>query len=270
MIEDAVRAVKRGAYDYVCKPFKKNEIPDVVKRALEERKVKEKFQKEFIMEDGIEIFKNMVGSGTPALCITAGDPAELERRYNVQSGAVVKLDKLSEMMEAINRFITENRPAVILLSGFEKLLKEYSPKQLKEFILELRDPLAVNQARLILVYDKASMDPETLKKFMHAVSEARLYSLFNILANPIRRDSLLYLESQEKPTFTKIQRALEVENAPNLSFHLRNLKNAGLVEEDSEKRYFLTNSGREICELLKRFEINSIKKLENIILTNAG
>ncbi|MFQ5814986.1 MAG: response regulator [Candidatus Hydrothermarchaeaceae archaeon] len=269
-IEDAVRAVKIGAYDYVCKPFKKDEIHNLVKRALEERKLDEKFQKGSTMEEGVEIFTKMADSGFPTLCITTGDPKELQERYDVPGELIVKLDKLNEIMEAINRFIMVNKSAVVLLSGFENLLKKYPTKQLKEFIFEVSNSLTLNRARLIVAYDKASVDSKALENFAHEVSEVQLHPIFNIIASPIRRDLLLYLESQGKSIFTKMQQVLGVENAPNLSFHLRNLKNAGLVDEDSEKRYFLTDSGGEVCKLIKRFEITRVTKLENMVWTSVS
>lgn len=264
-IDDAVRAVKMGAYDYVCKPFKKNEIQSLVKRAIEVENLKEKFQKNSLGEDGIEIFKKMTEYGSPGLCITAGDQEELRRKYDIPEGSIVKLNKLSDIMDRVNNFAKENKSAVVLLFGFEDLLKRYSAKRLREFLFELKDTLAANDARLIVACDEYSMDVKSFESFVHEVAEAQPYPVFNILASPLRRDLLLYLKSQGKSIFTKIQQALNVENAPNLSFHLRNLKNVGLVEEDSEKRYFLTDMGKEVCDLLKRFEVTGAKKFENII-----
>jgi predicted transcriptional regulator len=119
-----------------------------------------------------------------------------------------------------------------------------------------------------VTYDKGSVIQESFESFVHEVSDAQVHSVFNILASPLRRDLLLYLESQGKSIFTKIQQVLDVENAPNLSFHLRTLKNAGFIEENDEKRYFLSDMGKEVCDLLRRFEIAGVKKFESIIWTS--
>lgn len=267
-IEDAVRAVKIGAYDYVGKPFKKGEIQSLVKRVLEETKLKEQFQKRSLGGNGIEIFKKMMGYDSPGLCITTRDPDELQKESNIPVEYIVKLDKLNDILMEVNNFVKDNKSAAVLLFGFEDLLEKYSAEQLKEFVVELSAALETNGAHLVVAYNESSMDLESFESFVHEVSEAHTFSVFNILASPIRRESLLYLESQGKSIFTKIQRNLGVENAPNLSFHLRNLKSVGFVEEDSEKRYFLTDMGKEVCGLLKRFEVTGVKKFGNIIWAN--
>ncbi len=169
----------------------------------------------------------------------------------------------------VKHFVVNNKSAVVLLFGFEDLLKRYSAKHLKEFYIELSDSLASNKAHLIVACDESSLDPATFESFIHMVSEDnQIHSVFNILASPVRRDLLLYFDSKGKSILTKIRQALGVENAPNLSFHLRNLKKVGLVEEDSEKRYFLTDMGKEVCELLKKFEITRAKKFEKMMWTS--
>jgi DNA-binding transcriptional ArsR family regulator len=44
---------------------------------------------------------------------------------------------------------------------------------------------------------------------------------------------------------------LEVEDHEKLAFHLRKLRNAGIVAQDEERKYILTPWGREVAEILR-------------------
>ncbi len=61
-IENAVEAMKRGATDYVSKPFKMNEIEVVVNMALEDAKFKEQFSSKEMSTD-IENILNSINNG---------------------------------------------------------------------------------------------------------------------------------------------------------------------------------------------------------------
>jgi predicted transcriptional regulator len=47
---------------------------------------------------------------------------------------------------------------------------------------------------------------------------------------------------------------LEVEDHEKLSFHLRKLRKAGIVTQDSERRYMLTSKGRQVAEVLENLK----------------
>ncbi len=57
------------------------------------------------------------------------------------------------------------------------------------------------------------------------------------LSNPIRRGVVELLEKYGKARFTDIKKDLNIEDATKLSFHLKVLRNAGLLEQDDEKIY---------------------------------
>ncbi len=74
--------------------------------------------------------------------------------------------------------------------------------------------------------------------------------IIKALSNPIRRQSLEYLYSRGKVRFRDIRDHLGIEDPAKLSFHLKILKQAGLVDQDQERKYFLTSVGRETLEVL--------------------
>src|SRR5437867_626663 len=62
-IETAVQAIKKGAYDYVKKPFKLIELPVIVRKGLKERKLR--FENQYLRRQLKEkfAFDNIIGSG---------------------------------------------------------------------------------------------------------------------------------------------------------------------------------------------------------------
>ncbi|MCZ7400468.1 MAG: hypothetical protein O8C62_12500 [Candidatus Methanoperedens sp.] len=57
-----------------------------------------------------------------------------------------------------------------------------------------------------------------------------------------------------KLKFTEIKNTLKIDDATKLSFHLRILKSYNVIEQDSDKIYMLTPSGKKLMESLKRVE----------------
>lgn len=74
---------------------------------------------------------------------------------------------------------------------------------------------------------------------------------FNSLSNPIRREILLLGAREEPLKFMDIVRQLGVADHTKVNFHLRILKEAGLMRRDEHKRYSLTAEGQKIVEYLR-------------------
>jgi len=77
-------------------------------------------------------------------------------------------------------------------------------------------------------------------------------SVFKAISNPIRKDVVKLLAASGKLKFTEIKNMLKIDDPTKLSFHLRILKEHLLIEQDSEKIYMLSGSGKKLLESLKR------------------
>ncbi|MCZ7379965.1 MAG: response regulator [Candidatus Methanoperedens sp.] len=71
------------------------------------------------------------------------------------------------------------------------------------------------------------------------------------ISNPIRKDTIKLLDKEGKLRFTEIKNTLKIDDATKLSFHLRILKSYNVIEQDSDKIYMLTPSGKKLMESLK-------------------
>jgi DNA-binding NtrC family response regulator len=82
-------------------------------------------------------------------------------------------------------------------------------------------------------------------------SESNIQTIAYSLSNPIRRAAIEYLFLQGKSSFMNILGELGVEDHTKLSFHLRKLKEFGIVEQDAKRRYKLSLKGRKVAETLR-------------------
>jgi CheY-like chemotaxis protein len=74
------------------------------------------------------------------------------------------------------------------------------------------------------------------------------------LANPIRRSIITLLHSREKMRLMEITRELKIEDHTKVIFHLKILKEAGIIEQDDEKTYSLAAEGKKALACLKTLE----------------
>ncbi len=80
------------------------------------------------------------------------------------------------------------------------------------------------------------------------------YEVIKAVSNPLRRRVLEFLYPRGRTHFRDIRTSLGISEPAKLSFHLKILKQAKLIDQDEERRYFITDSGRKTLEILGRGE----------------
>ncbi|MEK6977521.1 MAG: response regulator [Candidatus Hydrothermarchaeota archaeon] len=83
-------------------------------------------------------------------------------------------------------------------------------------------------------------------------------AVIKALSHPIRREAVAVLYYKGKSRFTDLKLELGIEDATKLSFHLRELKGAGLIEQTNERLYFLSPQGEEAVKTLMYLERGGI------------
>lgn len=78
-------------------------------------------------------------------------------------------------------------------------------------------------------------------------------SLFHGLANLLRRRIILILKQEGGCRFMDLVRSLEVEDHTKVNFHLKVLREAGLIEQEDGKLYILTPAGVGAADCLALF-----------------
>jgi DNA-binding response OmpR family regulator len=95
-------------------------------------------------------------------------------------------------------------------------------------------------------------------KFDAGTHNPDLDFVLSSLSNPIRRNIIKMLCQNKRMHLMKMTRLLEIEDHTKVLFHMKMLKEAGLVEKDKQKSYYLTYEGRK--------SFNCLRILENYFL----
>jgi DNA-binding NtrC family response regulator len=85
------------------------------------------------------------------------------------------------------------------------------------------------------------------------LSKKEFELMIRALNHPLRREILKILHTPR--TFTGIWRTIGTKDPTSVSFHLRNLKAMGLVEQDQNKNYFLSHLGKKAVSLLNMIKV---------------
>lgn len=93
-------------------------------------------------------------------------------------------------------------------------------------------------------------------KFEERMDKVFFDQTLTSLANPIRRNILKLLQSRDRMRLMEITRELAIDDHTKVIFHLKMLKEAGAIEKNEDKYYYLTEAGKSTIDCLKTMEKN--------------
>jgi DNA-binding response OmpR family regulator len=202
-----------------------------------------------IVDDDPTIIENLTGLLSKNGYAVEGADSGEEALKTIENGMydVVITDVFMPDVGGMNLLseIKRARPEtiVILITGYPEIDKaveavkngaaDYIPK-----------PFKIDEVRVAV--EKALHERRLAWKEPHALDE-----MFGSLSNPIRRKIVKCL-GRGATGFAEILEVVELDDPSKLSFHLRKLKNDGLVKQDESKKYYLSKKGREALEVLRR------------------
>lgn len=76
----------------------------------------------------------------------------------------------------------------------------------------------------------------------------------NSLSNPIRRNIIQLLNLRKEMRLMEITRELDIEDHTKVVFHLKLLREAGILDQNKKKLYVLTREGKRMIDILKFLE----------------
>lgn len=91
-------------------------------------------------------------------------------------------------------------------------------------------------------------------RFEVCVNNPDLDRTLSSLANPIRRNIIKLLHARENMRLMEITRELGIDDHTKVLFHLKLLKEAGIIEQDKEKSYSLAKEGTRTIACLRMLE----------------
>ena len=91
-------------------------------------------------------------------------------------------------------------------------------------------------------------------KFEAFVDKLDFDHALHSLVNPIRRHIIKLLHAREKMRLMEITRELGIDDHTKVVFHMKLLREAGIIERDNEKFYSLTKEGMKSIDCLRTLE----------------
>ncbi len=240
-VETALDAMKNGAFDYVRKPFRIDQVRDTLRLAAQERQFEAVREP---MRDPIRDATALAAAGryevlllgearvpdTPHLTVLPFDPAD-------PSGLEARVDE----------FVGGHPNAAVVVSGVERLLEHHRLEDIVALLDRLRSRLA-GHGPLRVGFHPRRVPPTAAVAIGAVVASEETHGTLEALANPIRRKILQRLV-EGPASFGEAMRAAGLDDSPKMAFHLRKLVEAGLLHHEDET-YRLTARGTASVRLL--------------------
>jgi DNA-binding NtrC family response regulator len=207
------------------------------------------------------------------------DDAELRRTVSdILSGAGYSTDMAASGSEALEKVGSEKYDIVILdmmmpgRDGMDVLieLRKVRPRTrvimitafatVENAVTSIKKGASDYIAKPFKIVELITTVKRTIEeiRFENSVKKLNIEHTLNSLSNPIRRNIIHLINSRKKIRLMEIARELDIEDHTKIVFHLRLLKEVGIVEQEKDKSYFLTKEGEKSFDLLKFLE-NYIK-----------
>jgi len=249
-VDTAIEAMKHGAFDYIRKPFDVEELEGSILAALEEIKFDRLKKMNIEKGDSFEKFMEMI-KDRRGICITKdlNRVKEMENVYGVCLSEEWNPRSIDDVKKEISSLPGNNR--VILMTDIDYLLESNSVRKVRNFLKWVYKLSSVNRDTLIFSTDFEDVDERTENEIREMIADIRLGLFSESISNYLRRKVIQILADGEKYSFTKIAQMLNIKDNPKLSFHLKKLKDDGVIEQDEDKRYFLSDVGKEIAGVLE-------------------
>ncbi len=287
-VDTAVDAMKEGAFDYIRKPFATEDMRDILMNVIEDIKLKRNHKIIGLIErekyDCFDVFKSMFTNNVKGMCVTREKPEIIDKRYDLGDVSYVWFTEknyieepkgkeqervnpkeIEKLKTLIDQFIKENENTTILISSMEYLISKNILADTKKFIEYLGEKARDRNTSIILSVSPESGKIPGLAEIEKLIAELHIRHIAESISSPLRRNIILTLDVNRKCSFTKIAEEVQVRDSPKLSFHLRKLKSHGIIGQNEEKKYFLTESGMEAAGILKDMKKGDVKVLKNIL-----
>jgi len=200
-------------------------------------------------EEGYNVFSRAVFQGAKGLVLAVSK----ENPQLIMEGIeVVEMGELEDMEGRIKAFVKENPEAVLFIESLRRAAEKRSFNEVLRF-LEFLHNLSVEKNLGVLVY-VGDLEREQRLQLFNYLASLQIEVIVKAISNPHRKDILEILKIQGKATFTEMLQSLGYTNPSKLSFHLKILKQVGIIDQDESGIYYLTETGRKLDELLYKMK----------------
>lgn len=214
----------------------------------------------YLMEEEPEAtfltFAKHVFGGSSGLLLTERDTAAIKQKYLLQD--VHSLKSVEDLEAKVKDFIQKNKTGIILVDSLSRLIKDGTLGSVVDALRKLSDEVISSGSTLLLI--AGDTDSEQKKAVKDQISDLRIDYVIKSVSNPKRKEILNFLRHVGKSSFADIYRSLGYNVPPKLSFHLKVLRESGVIEQDARGIYYISGLGREIDRMLKKIGNLAVKE----------
>jgi ActR/RegA family two-component response regulator/DNA-binding HxlR family transcriptional regulator len=244
-IQTAVEAMKEGAFDYIAKPFRTNEVHRVLALVTAERKFSDA---RLPARDPHVIARELARRYKTTILLAAPDrPTKTDGvEYLAFDGR-----SPSDLPHAFEEFLRSHPKGGLVIAEADRMLEDHRLEDIVEILSGLRRRLEGNGPFAVSFRPDrvARVQAEAIRA---AVTAPAVQGALEALSSPIRR-RVLYRLADGPASFSDTMRAAELDDSPKLSFHLHRLLDEGLIVRDGEL-YDLTPKGKDAVAVLREME----------------
>lgn len=196
-------------------------------------------------EEGFNEFSRGVFEGSKGLIFAA---SKEKPPLVVEGVEVQEIADLKGVENSIKKFGKQNPRSVVLIESLLDAVNNRPFTEVLKFIDDLH-AISLEKNSGIIVYVGDLRRDQRMQIFNYLAS-VQIEAIVKAISNTQRKDILEILKMTGKSTFTEMLQALGYSNPSKLSFHLKILKQVGIIDQDHNGIYYLTDTGRKLDELL--------------------
>jgi CheY-like chemotaxis protein len=240
-VETALESMKLGAFDYVRKPFRIEELRATLTLVAQEREFRSAPP---AARDAGREARSLAASGEhPVLYFGPHAPRAAS---HVE---FVPLDPAApaELLDLTRTFLDAHPTGGVVIDGLDRMLARHRLEDVVATLDQLRS-LLEGHGPLRVAFDPTQVTTAAAAAVAGTVAADETQGTLEAMANPIRRRVLQRLATGPAP-FGEVMAAAGLDDSPKMSFHLRKLLDADLATHE-EDTYRLSSRGRAVVRLL--------------------
>ncbi|MCP4295438.1 MAG: response regulator [Proteobacteria bacterium] len=204
------------------------------------------------------------------ILIVDDDPEIRENLEEILQGADYRTSSVATAQDGINRAISIKYDLILLdfmmpgMNGIEALseFKRVSPKSkvimitafatIENAVEAIKKGASEYISKPFKIPDLLMLIKQVLEelRFEYGIKKLEMEETLSSLSNSIRREIIRMIWEHKKMRMMGITRELGIEDHTKVLFHLKTLKESGLLQQDDNKAYQLTKEGEKIKECL--------------------
>jgi CheY-like chemotaxis protein len=243
-IEQAVLALHQGALDYLRKPVLAGVVLRVLDLAMDQLSLTR------VGQDPVDPLRYAGALATRLrsdVLLAVPGPSGTPSDPRVSVVPLLPEEPL-RLTRAVEEFLRTREKGAVVMGGVEELFSHHREEEVARFLEGLRSALE-GKGPLVVGYDPARITATGALAVRASIVSTDAHATLGALSSPIRRRVLRRLVDGPT-TFSQALEAAGLEDTSKIAFHLRKLRESGLITHLPGKRYHLTERGRGAVQVL--------------------